>query len=118
MNEESFEKNTTEHNQSVILKNGSSRAKKADHNLIINTMGIFNDEAFDSIIKDFLNINDFPSDPKEKILLLRKFISIYKKIKSDKNKLNNFMKKFSEKLNEPIEEINVSLSRKKLKFLF
>ena len=50
----------------------------------------FNDEAFENIIKEFLNINDFPTESKEKINLLKKFISIYKKIKDDKNKVTNF----------------------------
>ena len=70
----------------------------------INT---FNDEAFENIIKEFLNINDFPSEAKEKINLLKKFISIYKKIKDDKNKLGNFLRKISDKLREPYEDIQV-----------
>jgi hypothetical protein len=67
----------------------------------------FNDEAFENIIKEFLNINDFPSEPKDKVCLLKKFISIYKKIKDDKVKLTNFLRKISDKLNEPFEEIRV-----------
>ena len=82
-----------------------------DQNLInsISGSGIntFNDEAFENIIKEFLNINDFPTDSKEKINLLKKFISIYKKIKDDKNKLGNFLKKISEKLKEDYNDIKV-----------
>lgn len=70
-------------------------------------MNSFNDEAFENIIKEFLNINDFPTEPKEKINLLKKFISIYKKIKDDKNKHGNFLRKISDKLREPYEDIQV-----------
>lgn len=70
-------------------------------------MNTFNDEAFENIIKEFLNINDFPTESKEKINLLKKFIAIYKKIKDDNNKLRNFLKKISEKLKEPYENIKV-----------
>lgn len=72
-----------------------------------NGMNSFNDEAFENIIKEFLNINDFPTESKEKINLLKKFISIYKKIKDDKNKLGNFLRKISDKLKEPLEDIQV-----------
>jgi hypothetical protein len=70
-------------------------------------MNTFNDESFEKIIKEFLNINYFPTESKEKINLLKKFISIYKKIKDDKNKLGNFIKKISEKLREPYQDIEV-----------
>jgi len=83
--------------------------KSADSNKIISISGInnFNDEAFENIIKEFLNINDFPKESKEKISLLKKFISIYKKIKDDSHKLNNFLKKISEKLTESYDDIKV-----------
>ena len=71
-------------------------------------MNSFNDEAFENIIKEFLNINDFPTESKEKINLLKKFISIYKKIKDDKIKLGNFLRKISDKLKEPLEDIQVN----------
>ena len=32
-------------------------------------MNTFNDEAFENIIKEFLNINDFPTESKEKFLI-------------------------------------------------
>lgn len=70
-------------------------------------MNSFNDEAFENIIKEFLNINDFPTESKEKINLLKRFNSIYKKIKDDKNKLGNFLRKISDKLREPCEDIQV-----------
>jgi hypothetical protein len=71
------------------------------------SMDPFSHEAFDNIIKEFLNISDFPTEPKDKVGLLKKFISIYKKIKDDRVKLYNFLKKISDKLNEPYEEIKV-----------
>ena len=84
-----------------------SKGRKGDNFMLINTMSNFNDEAFESIIKEFLNINDFPSDPKDKVSILKRFIPLYKKIKSDKTKLTNFIKKIADKLNESVEEIKV-----------
>lgn len=72
-----------------------------------NAVNSFNDEAFENIIKEFLNINNFPTEVKEKLNLLKKFISIYKKIKDDKVKLVNFLRKISDKLKEPVEHIQV-----------
>jgi hypothetical protein len=85
----------------------SSRGRKENNLMLMNTMNNFNDEAFESIIKEFLNINDFPTDPKEKVTILKRFIPLYKKIKGDKSKLLNFIKKISDKLSESLEEINV-----------
>lgn len=89
-----------------------SVGKSADSNRILSISGInnFNDEAFENIVKEFLNINDFPKESKEKKKLLKKFISIYKKIKDDGNKLNNFLKKISEKLTESYDDIKVKVS--------
>lgn len=42
--------------------------------------------------------------------MLKKFISIYKKIKDDSNKLNNFLKKISEKLTESYDDIKVLIT--------
>jgi len=91
----------------VISHLSSSKAKKENNLLLINTMNNFNDEAFESVIKEFLNITEFPSDPKEKVNILKRFIPLYKKIKGDKSKLGNFIKKISDKLNENFDEINV-----------
>jgi len=83
--------------------------KSADSNRILSISVIhnFNDETFENIIKEFLKINDFPKESKEKINLLKKFISIYKKIKDDNSKLHNFLIKISEKLTEPYNDIKV-----------
>ena len=74
---------------------------------IFSTIGNLNNEAFENIVKEFLNINNFPTDPKDKVSILRRFIPLYKKIKSDKNKMSNFIKRLSEKLSEPETEIRV-----------
>lgn len=102
--------------------NVSMGKSEFDQNLINSFscagMNSFNDEAFENIIKEFLNINDFPTEPKEKINLLKKFISIYKKIKDDKHKLGNFLKKISDKLREPYEDIQVNYVSIKFKYYF
>lgn len=90
-----------------------SLGKSESDNILLNTftgngVNSFNDEAFENIIKEFLNINKFPTESKEKINLLKKFISIYKKIKDDKTKLGNFLIKISDKLKEPYDEIQVN----------
>jgi hypothetical protein len=86
----------------------NNKSKKPDSTMIIKNIVNFNDETFESIIKEFLNINDFPTEPKDKVSLLKKFITIYKKIKSDRTKLDNFLIKISDKLNEPVDEIKVN----------
>lgn len=99
---------TTKEQNDDIFSVGKS---ELDQNIITSFSGsgmnTFNDEAFENIIKEFLNINDFPTESKEKINLLKKFIAIYKKIKDDKNKLRNFLKKISDKLKEPYDNIRV-----------
>lgn len=88
--------------QSISLK-----LKKPDSKMLLKNIINFTDETFDNIIKEFLNINDFPREAKDKLGLLKKFISIYKKIKTDKTKLNHFLEKIAERLSEPIDEIKV-----------
>ena len=68
----------------------------------------FDEDAFDMIMREFLKINDFPKEAKDKLSLLKKFIPIYKRVKNDRNKLHNFSQKISENLFEPIEEIIVN----------
>jgi len=99
------------HNKDNYYDDNFSHGKSAaDSNKLLSISGLnnFNDEAFENIIKEFLNINAFPKEPKEKINLLKKFISIYKKIKDESNKLHNFLKKISEKLTESYDDIKVS----------
>lgn len=100
---ESLANNLEKKSENQIL----SKPKKPDSNMIIKNITNFNDETFENTIKEFLNINDFPKEPKDKVGLLKKFIPIYKKIKSDRGKINNFLCKISDKLEEPIEEIKV-----------
>jgi hypothetical protein len=103
-------------NQNITNLKDNKTAENAT-SILSGVNNNFNDEAFDKIIKEFLNINDFPEEAKEKVCLLKKFISIYKKIKEDKMKLNNFLKKISEKLKEPHEEIRVCIYNKFLKYI-
>ena len=65
-------------------------------------------EAFTSLIKEFLQIEHFPSERKQKGIMLKKFSSIYKKIKYDKSKMNNFINRMSERLNETRDDIIVN----------
>lgn len=102
--------NLKEQNDDVISMGKSEFDQNVINSFSSSGMNTFNDEAFENIIKEFLNINDFPTESKEKINLLKKFISIYKKIKDDKNKLGNFLRKISDKLREPYEDIQVLLS--------
>lgn len=101
---ENFKESMNDDNISVIKS-------ITDSNKMINISGInnFNDEVFDNIIKEFLNMNQYPTEPKEMISMLKKFISIYKKIKDDNVKLNNFLKKISNKLRESYEDIKVNI---------
>ena len=66
------------------------------------------DEAFSNLIKEYLNIENFPSERKQKALLLKKFSSIYKKIKLDKTKMKNFVGKLADRMNEGIDDITVN----------
>ena len=65
-----------------------------------------------------MNINDFPTEAKDKISLIKKFIPIYKKIKDDKIKMTNFIKKISDNLSESIEEIRVNYYLNNFNFNF
>lgn len=59
-------------------------------------------------------MNEFPTDKNEKAVLVKKFISIYKKIREEKgrfsdnqSKMDNYVNNLAFKLNEPIHNIKV-----------
>lgn len=72
------------------------------------------DSNMDSMIKEYLNIETFPSDLKEKVVILKKLAPLFKKIKDDVKRTGadlkkplNFVEVLSEKLKEPIEDLKV-----------
>jgi hypothetical protein len=95
-------------NRSEIDKNITPSISKTSS----GSVNCFNDEMFENIIKEYLNINAFPTTPKEKINMLRKFITIYKRIKNDTIKLEYFLKKFSFKLKEEYLDVKVIINIK------
>ncbi len=108
MKEKSFAEDSS--NNSIEHIENVTKNKKSESNLNIRNIAEWNNETFEKIIKEFLNINNFPNEPKEKLNLMKKFLSIYKKIKYDKMKLDNFLQRISDKLNEPIKEVEVILN--------
>lgn len=104
--------NINDDSVSLSLKN-SEYEKNQSHNkhninLLINNM-TNDEEKFESIVKEFLNITNFPTESKEKLYLLKKLITIYKRVKDDREKLNNFFLILSNKINEPFDEIKVNI---------
>jgi len=93
------------------ISSNLSYKSEFDKNFVLSSLSgniySYNNENFEKIIKDYLNINEFPIEAKSKLTLLRKFISVYKRIKEDKEKMNCFLNKISLKLNENKNDIKV-----------
>ncbi len=96
-----------ENNYDIISMGKSEFEQNVINSFSGTELNSFNDEAFQKVMKEFFNNNELPTEAKEKLNFLKKFISIYKKIKDDNVKLKNFLKKISDKFQEPPEDLLV-----------
>lgn len=112
-----FKKRKLSDNSSQMVEDNINAAKSSKE-LINNLTGsgaTVNDETIGNIVKEFFYVNETPTDPRDKAAILRKLISIYKKIRDDKNKPKDdnskmacLLNNLSVKLSEPGEHIKVN----------
>jgi hypothetical protein len=68
------------------------------------TFLLTDDDLFDAAMKEYINVNDFPTDNRDKLNFLKKIIPIYKKIREN-DKIDLFISKVSDKLIERKEDV-------------
>jgi hypothetical protein len=110
INNPNYNTNNTLNNINATLSTISHNKTKS-RNSYTNVENEYN---FEAMIKDYLNVADFPNEMKEKVALFKKITSLYKKIKEESKKTGADPKKFisfleilSSNIKEPVEEIKV-----------
>lgn len=66
-----------------------------------------NEDPTEEIIKEYLSNHEVPKEVKDKVNVLKKFTTHYKKVREDKLKLTKLLNRLSEFLSESAEDIRV-----------
>jgi hypothetical protein len=93
---------------SLSFKQESSQFSDVKYFVKNITYLLCNNEFFESAIKEFVSVADFPSENKDKTTFLKKLIPIYKRIR-DTDKIDSFLLKIAYKLNERKEDLQIVL---------
>lgn len=91
------EKEKSQNEETIILNNL----------LKISTNSPSNDETLTLAIKEFLNVENFPTETKEKLSIIKKFSTIFKKVREDETRLGNFLFKLGDCIKESIDDLKI-----------
>ncbi len=103
---------SSKHDSSLISDLNNSITTKQEYCLFSDvkyfvkniTFLLTDDDLFDAAIKEYMNINEYPTDIKDKFNFVKKIIPIYKKLRDD-DKIDTFIIKMSDKLSEKRDDV-------------